>query len=113
EAFQYMADLVNVEHIAPSAADTNENGDFTRDLFTQGKLGLFQSGPYNLLPISEGVADSFEWALAAPVSGPEGPKSLVHGAGADVRVLAEAAESGADADEGEGADAGVNAAGRL
>src|SRR5699024_5949620 len=79
EAFQYMADLINVEHIAPSAADTNENGDFTRDLFTQGKLGLFQSGPYNLLPVSEGVADSFEWALAAPVSGPEGPKSLVHG----------------------------------
>lgn len=79
EAFQYMADLINVEHIAPSAADTNENGDFTRDLFTQGKLGLFQSGPYNLLAISDGVADSFEWALAAPVSGPEGPKSLVHG----------------------------------
>ena len=79
EAFQYMADLINVEHIAPSAADTNENGDFTRDLFTQGKLGLFQSGPYSLTAISEGVADSFEWALAAPVSGPEGPKSLVHG----------------------------------
>ena len=79
EAFQYMADLINVENVAPSAADTNENGDFSRDLFTQGKLGLFQSGPYNLLAISEGVADSFEWALAAPVSGPEGPKSLVHG----------------------------------
>ena len=79
EAFQYMADLVNAEHIAPSAADTNENGDFTRDLFTQGKLGLFQSGPYNLLPISEGVEDSFEWALAAPVAGPDGAKSLVHG----------------------------------
>jgi multiple sugar transport system substrate-binding protein len=79
EAFQYMADLINVENIAPSAADTNENGDFTRDLFTQGKLALFQSGPYNLLPVSEGVADSFEWALAAPVAGPEGAKSLVHG----------------------------------
>ncbi|WP_114854168.1 sugar ABC transporter substrate-binding protein [Brachybacterium sp. YJGR34] len=79
EAFQYMADLINVEHVAPSAADTNENGDFTRDLFTQGKLGLFQSGPYNLLPVSEGVADTFEWALAAPVAGPEGAKSLVHG----------------------------------
>ena len=79
EAFQYMADLINVENIAPSAADTNENGDFTRDLFTQGKLGLFQSGPYSLTAISEGVADSFEWALAAPISGPEGPKSLVHG----------------------------------
>ncbi|WP_394214060.1 extracellular solute-binding protein [Brachybacterium vulturis] len=79
EAFGYMADLINVAHVAPSAADTNENGDFTRDLFTQGKLGLFQSGPYNLLPISEGVADSFEWALAAPVAGPAGAKSLVHG----------------------------------
>lgn len=79
EAFQYMADLINVENIAPSAADTNENGDFTRDLFTQGKLALFQSGPYNLLPVSDGVADSFEWALAAPVSGPDGAKSLVHG----------------------------------
>lgn len=79
EAFQYMADLINVENVAPSAADTNENGDFTRDLFTQGKLGLFQSGPYNLLAISEGVDDSFEWALAAPVAGPEGAKSLVHG----------------------------------
>lgn len=79
EAFQYMADLVNVAEVAPSAADTNENGDFTRDLFTQGKLGLFQSGPYNLLPIADGVADSFEWGLAAPVAGPAGAKSLVHG----------------------------------
>ncbi|MGP4917189.1 extracellular solute-binding protein [Brachybacterium tyrofermentans] len=79
EAFQYMADLVNVAEIAPSAADTNENGDFTKDLFIQGKLGLFQSGPYNLSAIAEGVADSFEWALAAPVAGPEGAKSLVHG----------------------------------
>ena len=79
EAFQYMADLINVENIAPSAADTNENGDFTRDLFTQGKLGLFQSGPYSLPAISEGVADSFEWALAAPVAGPDAAKSLVHG----------------------------------
>lgn len=79
EAFQCMADLINTENIAPSASDTNENGDFTRDLFTQGKLGLFQSGPYNLAAIADGVGDSFEWALAAPVAGPEGPKSLVHG----------------------------------
>ena len=43
------------------------------NLFTQGKLALFQSGPYNLLPVSDGVADSFEWALAAPVA--DGPGS--------------------------------------
>ena len=78
-AFQYMADLVNVDQVAPSAADTNENGDFSRDLFTQGKLGLFQSGPYNLGNISEGVGDTFEWAIVPPVAGPAGPKSLVHG----------------------------------
>src|SRR5699024_11475348 len=67
EVIQYLSDLINVDHVAPSAADTNENGDFTRDLFTQGKLGLFQSGPYNLAAIAEGVDDSFEWAIAPPV----------------------------------------------
>jgi len=78
-AFEYMAGLVNTEQVAPSAADTNENGDFTRDLFTQGKLALFQSGPYNLANIDSGVAGSFEWALAPMVAGPAGAKSLVHG----------------------------------
>lgn len=78
-AFQYLADLVNVEQVAPSAADTNENGDFTRELFTQGKLALFQSGPYNLVNIDSGVGDSFAWGLAPMVAGPAGAKSLVHG----------------------------------
>ncbi len=78
-AFGYMADLVNVDQIAPSAADTNENGDFTRDLFTQGKLGLFQSGPYNLKNVADGVDGSFEWGIAPMVAGPAGAKSLVHG----------------------------------
>lgn len=78
-AFAYMAGLVNTDQVAPSAADTNANGDVTRDLFTQGKLGLFQSGPYNLKTIAEGVGDSFAWTLSAPIAGPEGPTSLVHG----------------------------------
>lgn len=78
-AFQYMADLVNVHQIAPSAADTNESGDFSRDLFTQGKLALFQSGPYNLKNVADGVADSFPWAIAPLVAGPAGGKSVIHG----------------------------------
>lgn len=78
-AIQYLADLINVQQIAPSAADTNENGDFTRDLFTQGKLGLFQSGPYNLKNVADGVAGSFDWGIAPMVAGPAGAKSLVHG----------------------------------
>ena len=78
-AFDYMAGLVNTAHIAPSAADTNANGDVTRDLFTQGKLALFQSGPYSLKTVFEGVGDSFSWMIGAPITGPDGPKSLVHG----------------------------------
>lgn len=78
-AFQYLADLVNVQQVAPSAADTNENGDFSRDLFVQGKLGLFQSGPYSLTALNEGIGDSFEWGIAPMVAGPAGAKSLVHG----------------------------------
>lgn len=79
ETFAYLADLVNKDKVAPSAADTNENGDYTRDLFTQGKLGLFQSGPYNLKAVADGVGDSFDWAIAPMVKGPAGEKSLVHG----------------------------------
>lgn len=79
QAFQYMADLINVQQVAPSAADTNEDGDATRDLFTQGKLALFQSGPYNLKNVAEGVGTSFPWAIAPLVAGPAGGKSLVHG----------------------------------
>ena len=79
EVFQYLADLINKDLIAPSAADTNENGDYCRDLFVQGKLGLFQSGPYSLNAIAEGVGDTFEWEIVPMVEGPEGRKSLVHG----------------------------------
>ncbi|MDO5644255.1 MAG: sugar ABC transporter substrate-binding protein [Dermabacter sp.] len=78
-AFAYLAALVNDQQVAPSAADTNTNGDFSRDLFIRGSLGLFQSGPYNLKNVADGVADSFEWGIAPMVAGRAGAKSLVHG----------------------------------
>ncbi|WP_448072156.1 ABC transporter substrate-binding protein [Georgenia yuyongxinii] len=80
EAFQYLVDLVNTYRVAPSAADTNTNGDVTRDLFLQGKLGLFQSGPYNLKTIAENA--DFAWGLAPMVAGPEGRIGVVHGVAA-------------------------------
>lgn len=80
EAFQYLVDMVNTHHVAPSAADTNTNGDVTRDLFIQGKLGLFQSGPYNLKTIAENA--EFDWGLAPMVAGPEGRIGVVHGVAA-------------------------------
>ena len=78
ESFTYLIDLINEYHVAPSAADTNTNGDITRDLFVQGKLALFQSGPYNLKTIADS-ADGFEWGIAPLVEGPEGRKGTVHG----------------------------------
>nr|NLD41781.1 sugar ABC transporter substrate-binding protein [Actinomycetales bacterium] len=79
-AFQYLHDLINEHYVAPSAADTNTNGDITRDLFLQGKLGLFQSGPYNLKTIADNA--TFEWGIAPMVEGPEGRISVVHGVAA-------------------------------
>ncbi|MGC5617601.1 ABC transporter substrate-binding protein [Georgenia sp. Z1491] len=80
EAFQYLVDLVNTHQVAPSAADTNVNGDFSRDLFVQGDLGLFQSGPYSLPHVAENA--EFEWGLAPMVAGPEGRIGVVHGVAA-------------------------------
>ncbi|HZK06516.1 MAG TPA: sugar ABC transporter substrate-binding protein [Actinomycetaceae bacterium] len=79
-AFQYIYDLINTWYVAPSAADTNTNGDITRDLFLQGNLALFQSGPYNLKTISDNA--TFEWGIAPMVEGPEGRISVVHGVAA-------------------------------
>jgi multiple sugar transport system substrate-binding protein len=76
EAFAYLVDLVNTHHVAPSAADTNDNGDFSRDQFIQGKMALFQSGTYNLKNIADGA--TFEWGIAPLLAGPEGRVSVVN-----------------------------------
>lgn len=76
-AVQYLVDLINTHQVAPSAADTNGNSDKTRDLFIQGKLALYQSGPYRLKDIEE--SSDFEWGIAPILEGPEGPVSAVNG----------------------------------
>jgi multiple sugar transport system substrate-binding protein len=76
EAFAYLVELINTHHVAPSAADTNDNGDFSRDQFLQGKMALFQSGTYNLKNIADGA--TFEWGIAPLLAGPEGRVSVVN-----------------------------------
>lgn len=76
-AFQYLVDLINTHHVAPPAADTNANGDLSREYFVQGKLALFQSGQYSL-PAMADIGDSFEWGIAPMVAGPEGRIGVVH-----------------------------------
>mgnify|MGYP002724322669 FL=1 len=77
ESFQYIVDLINEHHVAPPAAETNTNGDITRDMFVRGELALFQSGPYHLKTVDENA--EINWSLAPLVAGPEGSYSGSHG----------------------------------
>lgn len=69
EAFGYLVRLI-AQRLAPSAADTNGNTDFTRNAFLQGKMALFQSGTYNLAQIAQGAR--FGWGVAMIPQGPAG-----------------------------------------
>lgn len=77
EAFQYLVDLIHKHHVAPPAAETNTDGDITRDMFIRGELALFQSGPYHLKQVDENA--EINWALAPLVAGPNGAYSGSHG----------------------------------
>ncbi|MFI5084439.1 MAG: ABC transporter substrate-binding protein [Actinomycetales bacterium] len=76
QAFQYVIDLINKYHVSPGAADTNDNGDYLRDAFIQGKIAMFQSGTYNLKNVSDGA--KFPWAIAPIPAGPAGRVSVVN-----------------------------------
>ncbi|MGI5129325.1 ABC transporter substrate-binding protein [Pseudonocardia sp. CA-107938] len=76
QAFTYLVGLINTAHVAPSAADTNSNGDFSRDQFLQGRMALFQSGTYNLKNVADGA--KFEWGIAPMLAGPAGRVSVVN-----------------------------------
>lgn len=76
EAFGYLVDLINRYRVAPSAADTNTNPDFSRDQFLQGRMAMFESGTYNLQNIDDGA--QFEWGIAPLPAGPAGRVSVVN-----------------------------------
>lgn len=76
-AFQYLVDLINRDHVAPPAADTNDNGDFSRNQFLAGRMALFQSGTYNLAPVARDAR--FRWGVAMMPSGPAGRVSVTNG----------------------------------
>jgi multiple sugar transport system substrate-binding protein len=76
-AFDYLAGLINHDHVSPPAADTNDNGDFSRNQFLQGRMALFQSGTYNLAAIAQ---DSrFRWGVVPMPMGPVGRVSVTNG----------------------------------
>jgi multiple sugar transport system substrate-binding protein len=77
EAFEYLVRLINTDHVAPPASDTNDNGDFSRNAFLAGRMALFQSGTYNLAAIAE--AARFHWGVTMLPIGPKGRVSVTNG----------------------------------
>ncbi|MFZ3306569.1 MAG: sugar ABC transporter substrate-binding protein [Mycobacterium sp.] len=77
EAFTYLVKLINADHVAPPASETNDNGDFSRNQFLAGKMALFQSGTYNLAAVA-GQA-GFRWGVALLPAGPKGRVSVTNG----------------------------------
>ena len=69
--------LINDDHVAPPASDTNGNGDFSRNQFLQGRMALFQSGTYNLASIAE--QSRFRWGVVPMPAGPVGRVSVTNG----------------------------------
>ncbi|BBZ43350.1 ABC transporter substrate-binding protein [Mycobacterium parmense] len=76
-AFRYLVDLINADHVAPPASDTNDNGDFSRNQFLAGRMALFQSGTYNLEPVARDAR--FHWGVAMMPAGPVGRVSVTNG----------------------------------
>jgi multiple sugar transport system substrate-binding protein len=76
-AFGYLVDLINGDHVAPPASDTNDNGDFSRNQFLAGRMALFQSGTYNLAPVARDAR--FHWGVALMPTGPAGRVSVTNG----------------------------------
>ena len=72
EAYEYLVALINEHHVAPPAEATNDSGDYTRDLFLQGELAVFQSGTYNLAQVNAVIA-----AGNANTKYPEAQKALL------------------------------------
>jgi multiple sugar transport system substrate-binding protein len=77
EAFTYLVRLINGDHVAPPASDTNDNGDFSRNQFLAGRMALFQSGTYNLAAVAN-QAD-FRWGVAVLPEGPKGRVTVTNG----------------------------------
>ncbi|MDT5088958.1 MAG: multiple sugar transport system substrate-binding protein [Mycobacterium sp.] len=77
EAFTYLVSLINRDHVAPPASETNDNGDFSRNQFLAGKLALLQSGTYNLATIT--AQAGFRWGVAMLPAGPKGRVSVTNG----------------------------------
>lgn len=77
DAISYLVSKIRTDRVAPSPEETNENGDFSRDAFIDGRIAMFQSGVYNLKNIEAGAG--FEWGVVPIPEGPAGRVTVTNG----------------------------------
>lgn len=76
-AVQYLADLGG-GFLGPDPGTAAGDPEYCRDLFVGGKLGMLQTGTYDLAGIATDVGDAFPWSVHEVVPGPSGAFPLVH-----------------------------------
>lgn len=81
-ALRYLVDLAAERGVSPEGADTLAQPGLARTLFVEGRLGLFQTGTYDLRQLADTVADDVVWEIYPVIPGPRGRFPLVHAIGA-------------------------------
>lgn len=83
QVFTFLKNLIYKWHVAPPATLSTQP-TFTQltDLFAPGKLAMYQTGDWNLNPISTSV--KFPWGIAPLPAGPAGRASVTNGLGINI-----------------------------
>ena len=61
ETMQWMADLINVDHVAPSLEETKSSGGPGYLLFTTGKVAMQSGGRWQTAIYKREIGDRFRW----------------------------------------------------
>jgi len=79
EAMQFLADLVNVHHVAPPATTADYHPGQARQTFATGRLAMITDGSWVFKQFQETA--NFRWGVAPLPEGPEGRVSITNGIG--------------------------------
>lgn len=77
KSLQFLQDLVYKEKVSPvPVATTDYSGP--QKLFSAGRAAMFVSGPWDILPVTEGSGD-IKWGIAPPLTGSKQAATLAGG----------------------------------
>jgi ABC-type glycerol-3-phosphate transport system substrate-binding protein len=77
EAFQFLADMINKNKVAPSPAAQLK---FSGSAFQAGQAAISRQGTYNLLPYLQNIKN-FTWDVTVPPKGPKARGVMADGIG--------------------------------